>query len=159
MKYFHYEFSKKRFVKILGRMEDQENSESDLIRDVLASLGWQNSFVPIASEENKQLLNGIKFLGQTKLERIDALEGREKEEIRLRKLFTAAENEFDQNLKLLTAHKSQYSTEHHLLRLAEHDESKFKQILKEADKSHKDLTAQQENFKGFCVIVVLIFSC
>jgi hypothetical protein len=130
-------------------MEDQEVFENDLIRDVMASMGWQNSFVPIATEENKQLLNAIKFLGKTKLERIDVLEGRGIEENRLRKLFTAADNEFDQNLKLLTAHKSQYSTEHHLFKLSEHDESKFKQILKEAEKTHKDLTAQQENFKGF----------
>lgn len=130
-------------------MEEQENCENDLIRDVMASMGWQNSFVPIASEENKQLLNAIKFLGKTKLERNDVLEGRGSEETRLRKLLTAADNEFDQNLKLLTAHKSQYSTEHHLFKLAEHDESKFKQILKEAEKSLKDLSAQQEASKGF----------
>jgi hypothetical protein len=72
-------------------MENQENAENDLIRDVMASMGWQNSFVPIASEENKNLLNGIKFLGRTKLERIDALEGRGSEEQRVRNLFTTAE--------------------------------------------------------------------
>jgi hypothetical protein len=143
-------------------MDEEENRENDLIRDVMASMGWQNSFVPIASEENKQLLNGIKFLGKTKLERIDVLEGRGIEEHRLRKLFTAADNEFDQNLKLLTAHKSQYSTEHHLFKLAEHDESKFRQMLRETEKIHKDLTAQQENFKGFLLFLnrffMLIFS-
>lgn len=130
-------------------MEDQENCGDDLIRDVMASMGWQNSFVPIASEENKQLLNGIKLLGTTKLDRIDALEGRGIEEQRMRKLFSTADNEFDQNLKLLTAHKSQYSTEHHLFKLAEHEESKFKQILKETEKTQKELTSQQESFKGF----------
>jgi hypothetical protein len=143
-------------------MDDEENCENDLIRDVMASMGWQNSFVPIASEENKQLLNGIRFLGKTKLERIDVLEGRGIEEHRLRKLFTTADNEFDQNLKLLTAHKSQYSTEHHLFKLAEHDESKFRQMLRETEKIHKDLTAQQENFKGFLLVLnrffMLIFS-
>lgn len=114
----------------------------------MASMGWQNSFVPIASEENKNLLNGIKFLGGTKLERIDALESRGNEEQRVRNLFTAADNEFDQNLKLLTAHKSQFSTEHHLFKLAEHEESKFKQILKETEKSQKELTEEKENLKG-----------
>lgn len=134
-------------------MESEENSENDLIRDVMASMGWQNSFVPIASEENRKLLSGIKFLGRTKLERIDALEGRESEQQRVRNLFTAADNEFDQNLKLLTAHKSQYTTEHHLFKLAEHDESKLKQMLKETEKSQKELTEQQENLKGCFVIV------
>jgi hypothetical protein len=57
-------------------------------------------------------------------------------------------NEGDQKLKLLTAHKSQFSTEHHLFKLAEHEESKFKQILKETEKNQKELTEEKENLKG-----------
>lgn len=119
----------------------------DLIKEVLASMGLQNSFVPIASDDNKKLLDAIGFLGKTKLERIDALETQDKEASRVRLLFNGADNEFDQNLKLLTAHKSQYSTEHHLYKLSEHDESRFKQILKDADKDEKELAAQQEALK------------
>lgn len=125
-----------------------ESPENDVIKDVMASMGWQNSFVPIASDENKELLAAIKFLGTKKLERIGALEAQEKEAVRVRVLFNGADNEFDQNLKLLTAHKSQFSAEHHLFKLAEYDESKFKQILKDTEKELKESTAQQESLKS-----------
>lgn len=128
-------------------MENGGSCEMDLIQDVMASLGWSNSFVPIASEENRKLLDGIKFLGRSKLERIDALEKQDKEKLRVRLLLTSADNEFDQNLKLLTAHKSHYSTEHHLFKLAEHDESKFKQMLKEMAKELTERNQQQKDLK------------
>lgn len=128
-----------------------EDCGNDLIKDVMASMGWSNSFVPIASDENKKLLDDIKFLGKSKLERIDALDGQTAEAQRVRELFTTVDNEFDQNLKLLTAHKSQYSTEHHLFKLAQHEESKFKQMLKEVEKTQTELKHQQGNLKGtFC---------
>lgn len=140
-------------------MEDREHCEDDLITEVMASIGWQNSFVPLATEENKKLFAGLKFLGTTKLERIGAVEVQEKEALRVRELFNSADNEFDQRLKLLTAHKSQYSTEHHLFKLAEHEESKFKQLIKETDKELKELSTHEENLKSklhvlqrFCTI-------
>lgn len=129
-------------------MESQEECSNDLIKDVMASMGWSNSFVPIASDENKKLLDNIKFLGKSKLERIDALESQDKEALRVRELCIGVEYEFDQNQKLLTAHKSQFTTEYHLLKLAEHDESKYKQMLKEVEKSHKELLQLQESLKG-----------
>lgn len=129
-------------------MESREDCENDFIKEVMASMGWQNSFVPITSEENKNLLAGIKFLGTKKLDRIDALEAQEKEALRVGELFNSADNEFDQSLKLLTAHKSQYSTEHHLYKLAEHEEAKLKQLLKETEKSLKELTVHEENLKS-----------
>lgn len=129
-------------------MEEPDGCGHDFIKDVMASMGWQNSFVPIISESNKELLDNIKCLGTHKLDRIDALDAQEKEAQRVQNDFTSADYEFDQSLKLLTAHKSQYSTEHHLYKLSEHEESKFKQILKDTVKSHKELTQQQESLKG-----------
>lgn len=126
----------------------QEICDNDLIKDVMASMGWSNMFVPIASEENKKLLDAIKFIGQTKLDRIDALEAHNKEAHQVSELLNNVDNEFDQNLKLLTAHKSQFSTEHHLFKLAEHDESMFKQTLKDVTKELKDLEEQKETLKS-----------
>lgn len=136
-------------------MEGMEDGGNELIRDVMASMGWSNSFVPIASDECKKHLDTIKFIGKTKLERIDALEDQNKEHQRVHLLLAGVENEFDQNLKLLTAHKSQFTTEHHLLKLAEHDESKYKQLLKEVEKSVKELLQTQESLKGEQVRKVL----
>lgn len=131
-----------------GAMEGHEKLEDDLIQDIMASMGWSNSFVPIASDENKKLLANIKFLGKTKLERVDALDNQGIESLRVRALFNTADNEFDQNLKLLTAHKSQYSTEYHLFKLSEHDDSKYKQMLKETEKNQKEMTRDQESLKS-----------
>lgn len=128
--------------------ESQDLCEHDYIRDVMASLGWQNSFVPVATEAAKKLLNGIKILGQNQLERNDALILQEKEALRVGGLLSTANYEFDQSLKLFTAHKSQYSTEHHLFKLAEHEESKFKQLLKELEKAEKYLLQEKENIKS-----------
>lgn len=138
-------------------MESHDNCDNDFIKEVMASMGWQNSFVPLASDENKNLLAGIKFLGTTKLKRIDALEAQEKEALRIGYLFNSADNEFDQSLKLLTAHKSQYSTEHHLYKLAEYEESKYKQLLKDINKSLKELTVEEESLKSdFSTSITLI---
>ena len=130
------------------RSVKMENPENDLIKDVLASMGWHNSFFPVGNDENKKLFKGLEHLGKAKLDGISALETQDTEVSRVSVLLTAASNEFDQNLKLLTAHKSQFSTEHHLYKLAEHDESKFKAILKDTEKTEKELTAQHESLKS-----------
>lgn len=129
-------------------MDDDGDCENDLIKGVMASMGWSDSFVPIASDENRDLLDVIKLLGNNKLQRNVALEAQNREVQRVRELFSAADNEFDQNLKLLSAHKSQYTTEHHLFKLSEHEHSKYKQILKETEKSQKELEQHGENLKN-----------
>lgn len=129
-------------------MEDQEMCENDLIRDVMASMGWQDSFVPYASDECKKVMEVIKLLGNQKLERIDVVEKLDKEVLRVHGLFNSVDGEFDQNLKLLTAHKSQYSTEYHLFKLVEHEDSNFKQMLKDTEKTLKEQALEQESLRS-----------
>lgn len=129
-------------------MEDSEICEQEFIREVLASIGWHNSFVPIASEENKRQLEIVKCVSHAKVERNQALDDRGKEASRVGALLHSADNEFDQSLKLLTAHKSQHSTEHHLFKLSEHDDSRFKQTLKDTLKQLKEQEIEQENLNG-----------
>jgi hypothetical protein len=130
-------------------MDDYEDnsSENDLIRDVMASMGWSDSFLPIASEENKKVLESIKFLGQTKLQRDSDLESQAREELRVQELLRNADNEFDQNLKLVTAHKSEFTAEHHLLKLAEHESSKYRQMSKEIAKETLEFNQAAEKLK------------
>lgn len=127
-------------------MEENENCGSQLIKDVMASIGWQNSFTPIIGEKSKKLLDGIRAMGNAKVDRINAVDFRQKEASKLVALLSSASNEFDQNLKLWTAHKSQFTTETHLYKLAEHDESSYRQSLKEAQKNHKELITQRNDF-------------
>lgn len=129
-------------------MEDSDVCEQDFIREVLASIGWHNSFVPIASEDNKTQLEIIKCVSHAKVERNQALDDRGKEVSRVRVLLHSADNEFDQSLKLLTAHKSQYTTEHHLFKLSEHDDSRFRESLNDTVKLLKEQEFEQENLKG-----------
>lgn len=124
-------------------MEELE-SDTDIIQDVMATMGWQNSFMPIASEENKNLMIRIKFLGRTKLDQIDYLEEKGAESAKAGEQLSTVEYEFDQNLKLINAHKSQFNDEHHLYKLSEHEESKFKDILKEITKQDLELKAENQ---------------
>ncbi|CRK99386.1 CLUMA_CG012751, isoform A [Clunio marinus] len=126
-------------------MEESKECEIDLIKNVMSSMGWSNTFTPIANEENKRLMDSIRFLGSTRLERNHAFEDQKKKTSRFNALLTAANNEFDQNLKLLTAHKSQYSTEYHLIKLSEYDVSFYMQTSKESEKSEKQLFQQHKN--------------
>lgn len=128
--------------------ESIETSDDDLIiKDVMASIGWSDSFLPIATEDNKKLLNAIKLLGKSKLEHEDALEAQQKEILRIGELHKNADNEFEQNLKLISAHKSQFSTEYHLFKMGEHEDKKFKQMLKEIQKECKELKEYEETCK------------
>lgn len=127
---------------------EDDNSENDLIRDVMASMVWSDSFLPIASEESKKLLDAIKFLGKARLQRDDDLESQSREEIRVQELLKNADNEFDQNLKLVTAHKSQSTAEHHLLKLAEHEHSKYRQMSREIAKETSEFNQAAEKLKS-----------
>jgi hypothetical protein len=128
--------------------ENESTNDNDIIQDVMASMGWQNSFLPVASEENKKLMMRIKSLGVTKLERNDDLVERGNESQRVGSLLNNIEYEFDQNLKLINAHKSQFADEHHLFKLSEHEETKFKKILKELTENEKELKIDQEKLKS-----------
>lgn len=119
-------------------------SDTDIIQDVMASMGWQNSFMPIASDENKNLMMRIKFLGRTKLEQTDYLDEKGQDSQKAGEQFRTIEYEFDQNLKLINAHKSQFNDEHHFYKLSENEESRFKNILKELTKQDLELKAENQ---------------
>lgn len=121
--------------------------ENELIREVLEAAGFSETFLPIVNEDNKQLLETIKFLSKSKLEHESALEREKKEVLRVGELCKTADNEFDQNLKLLNAHKSQYTAEYHLLKLGEHESLRFKQMMKEVNKESKEMLEKEESFK------------
>lgn len=128
-------------------MESEKSCDNDIIKEVLASIGWQESFLPVGSDTSKKLLDLMKMLASTKVDRIDALQCQEKESQRVGALVTSAHNEFDHSQKLLTAHNSQYSTEYHLFKLSEHDESQFKKLLKETSVELKEQEKTRENSK------------
>jgi hypothetical protein len=125
-----------------------EASSSDFVKDVLKTMGWDDSsFLPIANEENLKLIEMIRILSDDKIKHTESLEERRQEIVRVEDIFKNASNEFDQNLKLLTAHKSQYVTEHHLFKLSEHYNLRWKKEIKDADKQKKDLNKLEESSK------------
>lgn len=126
-------------------MDGDEMNENNLIRDVMSEMGWQDTFVPYSSDASKKLMDEIKFLGNTKLARVVELENIQNEAFRIEQSLKSADDELDHNLKLLTAHKSQCLAEHHLFKLSEHEESKFKRMVKEAEKSLNEQTLEQKS--------------
>ncbi|KAG5682425.1 hypothetical protein PVAND_011778 [Polypedilum vanderplanki] len=122
--------------------------ENNLIKEVMESIGWSDSFLPIVNKNNRKLLATIKILSKSKLEHEGAFEAHKKELKRIEDLFKYADNEFNQNLKLLNAYKSQYSTEYHMLKLGEHEDTRFKQMLKQIYIEMKNMKQIEENLKN-----------
>lgn len=128
-------------------MESEKSCDNDIIKEVLASIGWQESFLPVGSDKSKKLLDLMKLLASVKVDRIDALQAQEKESKRVGDLVKSANNEINHSQELLTAHSTDYSTESVLFKLSVNDESQFKKLLKETSVDLKEQEKKQENSK------------
>lgn len=100
---------------------------------IMESMGWTDgTFIPIANEENKLLMQQMQALLARKEV---ASNGHLQVEQRVRNLVERAKHANDdigQNGKLLEAHRSQLSDEQHMFKLAEHTDGTL-------TKRHKEL--------------------
>lgn len=130
----------------------EDSSSSEFVKDVLKTMGWDDgSFLPIANDENLRLIETIRILNEDKIRHDEELQDRRQETAKVEDIFNNANNEFDQNLKLLTAHKSQYITEHHLFKLSEHENSRWKKEIKSSDKEKRDLNQLEDSSKRMLI--------
>lgn len=133
---------------LLEQYLETKNSKESFIQDVLNMMGWNDgNFLPIANENNLKIIESIRVLTESKIQCNEELKERNQELDKVENLLKSGINEFDQNLKLLSAHKSQYSTEHHLFKLAENDCSRWKKQIKEAVKEKNELSQFEESSK------------
>lgn len=120
---------------------------SPVIKDVLSSLGWSESLKFHSNDDNLKLLEMIKISTENCNEKQNFLQVRQHQKDYATNLLSNSENEFGQNIKLTFALKSQITTEHHLMKLAEHETSKLQKDILIIEKSQKDLEQQEISTK------------
>ncbi|XP_050086776.1 coiled-coil domain-containing protein 39 [Anopheles aquasalis] len=123
-------------------------SQPFIIR-VMEEMGLADGgFIPIANEENKQLLEYINRLGGSKGEATGKVQLSDQRLTNLKVHLRNAQLEFDQNSKIIGADKSQITTEHGLLKVAQNDRSFFRQQVLDAKKDHAELQKHDERAQG-----------
>lgn len=105
-------------------------------------------FIPIANEENKQLLEYINRLGGTKGEASGKVQLSDQRLTNLKVHLRNAQLEFDQNSKIIGADKSQITSEHGMLKVAQNDRSFFRQQVLDVKKNHAELEKHDERAQG-----------
>lgn len=108
-------------------------ANANAIVRIMESMGWSDgTFIPIATEDNQLLMQSMQSL----LARKDHADGRHaqlKHRVRsLRERQQHASDDIGQNGKLLEAHRSQLSAEHHMYKVSEYSDCSL-------TKRHKDL--------------------
>ncbi|GAB0099201.1 Coiled-coil domain-containing protein 39 [Sergentomyia squamirostris] len=111
---------------------------------VLDSMGWDGTSIPVANEENRNLMESINSLMRQK--ELKALRVQE-EEARLKSLknhFHNSEEEIVENLKLLNGQRLLFASEEHSLKLAENEDAHFQKDIKSHYRELKEVNERQE---------------
>ncbi|XP_059621128.1 coiled-coil domain-containing protein 39 [Phlebotomus argentipes] len=111
---------------------------------VLEKMGWDGMSIPVASEENRQLMEEINGLIREK----DAKGVRvQDEDVRLKSLrahFHHSEQEVVENLKLLNGQRVHLENENHWLKLNENEDSHLQRDIKTSYQDLNDVNDRQE---------------
>uniref|UniRef100_A0A182VVU4 Coiled-coil domain-containing protein 39 n=1 Tax=Anopheles minimus TaxID=112268 RepID=A0A182VVU4_9DIPT len=105
-------------------------------------------FIPIANEENKQLLELITRLSGSKTVSTGKVAISDQRLGNLKVHLKNAHLEFEQNSMLIGADKSQINTEHGMLKVSQNDRSFFRQQLSDAKREHSELKKHDERAQG-----------
>uniref|UniRef100_A0A336LP20 Coiled-coil domain-containing protein 39 n=1 Tax=Culicoides sonorensis TaxID=179676 RepID=A0A336LP20_CULSO len=118
-------------------------NKNTIITDVVQLMGLTveegNSFIPIANEENKALVELINSMMKSKTDKTVVVNYYNGRLDKLRQSLTGVELELSQNLKLISAYKNQLSAEDHLCKLADREESRLFQQIEEIQKNQSKL--------------------
>ncbi|XP_058825431.1 coiled-coil domain-containing protein 39 [Topomyia yanbarensis] len=108
---------------------------------VMEEMGWgtDRSFIPIANEANKKLLEYVNQLGDRKTNCTGRVQDSDRRLANLQVHLKNAKVEFEQNQNLMGADKSQIDTEHNMLKLAENDSGRLRKLAKEAQCETEEL--------------------
>ncbi|XP_037037232.1 coiled-coil domain-containing protein 39 [Bradysia coprophila] len=110
------------------------------IEKLLSSMGWTDgSFVPIANDENKMLMEQMQHRSTEKEHKVE-LERQLNDRLqRLTKNLDNTQQTIQENSKLLEAHRSQLTDEQHLFKISEHECSTYTRGVRDVQKQHQDL--------------------
>ncbi|XP_053690796.1 coiled-coil domain-containing protein 39 [Sabethes cyaneus] len=109
---------------------------------VMEEMGWgsgDRSFIPIANDENKRLLELVNRLADSKTVCTERIQDSGRRLANLQLHWKSAQVEFDQNQKLLTADKSQIDAEHGMLKLSENESGRLRKMAREAQYGRQEL--------------------
>ncbi|XP_058447659.1 coiled-coil domain-containing protein 39 [Malaya genurostris] len=108
---------------------------------VMEEMGWgtDRSFIPIANEENRKLLEYVNRLGDRKTNSTGRMEDSDRRLANLQVHLKNAQVEFEQNQNLMSVDKSQIDTEHNMLKLSENESGRLKKMTKEAQCGTEEL--------------------
>ncbi|XP_053670503.1 coiled-coil domain-containing protein 39 [Anopheles nili] len=105
-------------------------------------------FIPIASEENKNILEFINGLTGSKTDLTSQMQISDQRLGNLKVHLKNAQLEFEQNSKLIGVDKNQISTEHGLLKVAQNDRTFFRQQVSDSKKDLSELEKHDERAQG-----------
>lgn len=127
-------------------------ANANAIAKIMESMGWSDgTFIPIATEDNRLLMQTMQSL----LARKDHTAGRHAQlqhRVRsLRERRQHARDDIGQNGKLLEAHRSQLSAEHHMYKVAEYSDGSLGKRHKELLHGVAELERHDKFTCGRCV--------
>lgn len=121
---------------------------TDIVR-VMESMGWTDgTFIPIASAENKALMQSMQALLAQKTHAQTGHAQLQQRVANLRERHQHTRDDIAQNGKLLEAHRSQLSDEHHMYKVAEYTDGTLTKRLKELLTEVADLQKHDQNTIG-----------
>uniref|UniRef100_A0A182RF36 Coiled-coil domain-containing protein 39 n=1 Tax=Anopheles funestus TaxID=62324 RepID=A0A182RF36_ANOFN len=124
------------------------DSQPYIIR-AMEEMGFADGgFIPIANEENKQLLELINRLSGSKTVSAGKVAISDQRLGNLKVHLKNAHLEFEQNSKLIGVDKTQINTEHGLLKVSQNDRSFFRQQLSDAKRDHSEFEKHDERAQG-----------
>uniref|UniRef100_A0A182YBF2 Coiled-coil domain-containing protein 39 n=1 Tax=Anopheles stephensi TaxID=30069 RepID=A0A182YBF2_ANOST len=108
----------------------------------------EGGFIPIANEENKRLMEAINRLAGSKTESTGKVAISDQRLGNLKVHLKNAQQEFEQNSRLIGVDKNQITAEHGLLKVSQNERSFFRQQLSDAKQEHSELKKHDERAQG-----------
>ncbi|XP_063697855.1 coiled-coil domain-containing protein 39 [Culicoides brevitarsis] len=123
--------------------------DKSLINDLALTMGFklqeENSFFAISNEENKALVKLIDSLTELKSNKTTIINYSNGKLTKLQDALKGTQREFEQNLKLIAAFNNQVSSESHLKKLADQEESRYFQQIEDIRRKQAEINDQDRD--------------
>lgn len=132
------------------------NNVTDMKR-IMESMGWSDgTFIPIANDDNKELMKSMQALLAHKEQSLNTHQQTKQRVTSLEDRLKRACDDNTQNGSLLEAHRSQMSDEHHMFKVSEHTDQTLTKRLKELQKTLTDLQNHDHLTNGEIHFVIVL---
>lgn len=124
------------------------------MKQIMMSMGWTDgTFIPIANEENKELMKLMQALLEHKEKSLSTHQQTKQRVTSLDERQQRAIADIAQNGRLLEAHRSQMSDEHHMFKVSEHTDQILIKRLKELGNTVTELKTHDKMTNGEILIL------